>query len=119
MQEFKKSDLDVSQLLEPLLEDAAEQLFNWPDEGSLPVLCMNISVQAKELAHDAAQPLPFVADADIEDDGVLPNQQVIAQELLTRVLIMTGTSGTIICCPSKLTNAYSGAHGSVTCHVML
>ena len=93
MQEFTKPDADISQLLEPLLEDAAEQLFNWPDEGSLPVLCMNISVQAKELAHDAAQPLPFVADADVEDDGVLPNQQVIAQELLTRVLIMTG-----VCC---------------------
>ncbi len=54
MQEFKKSDVDVSPLLEPLLEDAAEQLFNWPDEGSLPVICMNIAVQAKELAHDAA-----------------------------------------------------------------
>lgn len=101
MQEVIKSDVDMSQLLEPLLEDAAEQLFNWPDEGSLPVLSMHVSVQAKELAQDAAQPLPFEADADVEDDGVLPNQQVIAQELLTRVLIMTGASNTIDSCASK------------------
>ena len=58
--------MKTHQLAEPLLEDAAEQLFDWPDEGSLSIFCMHISVQTQELAHDAAQTWPFEADADAE-----------------------------------------------------
>ena len=56
--------MKTHQLAEPLLEDAAEQLFGWPDEGSVSIFCMHISVQTKELAHDAAQTWPFEADAE-------------------------------------------------------
>ncbi len=38
---ISQSQVMTYQLLKSHLEDAAEQLFNLPDEGSLPVLCMN------------------------------------------------------------------------------
>lgn len=90
---------DVAQLLEGFLEGAEQKLWEWPDEGSVPVLRMEVSVSVEP----AVQPLqpqfePLKLDIEdvAEDDGILPNQQVIAQELLSRVLIMTGIG--CICC---------------------
>lgn len=92
MQILQDEGQDVTQMLETLLEGAADQLRAWHDEGSLPVLCMDISACVEELAIplQRPEPLPIDPEAGAGDDGVLPNQQAIAQELLNRVLLMTG-----------------------------
>lgn len=84
---------DVSQLLQLSLEDTAQQAQAWPDEGGLLVISMQISASLERIAEPLQLPeqtLPDEIEEDAEDDGVLPNQQAIAQEMLSRVLIMTG-----------------------------
>ena len=92
-------DEDVSSLLEAVLEGAAGQLQAWPDEGRLAVLCMDVSAPVEALEQSSEQPQLVLgkAEADAGDDGVLPNQQAIAQELLSRVLIMTGMPMNFTC----------------------
>ena len=54
---------------------------------------MQISASLERIAEPLQLPeqtLPDEIEEDAEDDGVLPNQQAIAQEMLSRVLIMTG-----------------------------
>ena len=84
---------DVAQLLEGFLEGAEQKLWRWPKEGSVPVLHMKVSVlvvPALQPSQPQFEPLKLDIEDVAEDDGILPNQQVIAQELLSRVLIMTG-----------------------------
>lgn len=84
---------DVSQLLQLSLEDTAQQAQAWPDEGGLLVISMQIRASLERIAEPLQLPeqtLPDEIEEDAEDDGVLPNQQAIAQEMLSRVLIMTG-----------------------------
>lgn len=84
---------DVTQLLESFLEGAEQQLWGWPDEGNIAVLCMEVSakvVQALQPLRPQLEPLKLDVEGLAVNDGILPNQQVIAQELLSRVLIMTG-----------------------------
>ena len=57
------------------------------------MICMQISASVEKIAEPLQLPEQTLADEieeDAEDDGVLPNQQAIAQEMLSRVLIMTG-----------------------------
>ncbi len=57
------------------------------------MICMQISASVEKIAEPLQLPeqtLPDEIEEDAEDDGVLPNQQAIAQEMLSRVLIMTG-----------------------------
>lgn len=86
---------DVAQLLAGFLEGAEHELWRWPEEGSVPVLRMEVSVPvvpALQPLQPRFEPLKLDIEDVAEDDGILPNQQVIAQELLSRVLIMTGTA---------------------------
>lgn len=84
----------IADELERSLIDVADQLRSLDKEGSLLVLSMGIQVEAafEEAApSEAQQPLPTPDVDEVEDDGVLPNQQAVAQELLGRVLLMRGT----------------------------
>lgn len=55
-------------------------------------------VQALQPLQPQFEPLePDLGDI-AEDDGILPNQQIIAQELLSRVLIVTGNKLTVPGC---------------------
>lgn len=85
-------DLSLSELFATLLEGVEQQLQDWPDEeGSLLVLCMEVRAPVEHVQpSQPVTPLPVEIDDEAEDDGVLPNQEAIAQELLCRVLIITG-----------------------------
>ena len=92
LQTLKNWNQSLSELFVPLLEGVEHQLQDWPDEeGSLLVLCMELSASVEPVQpSQSVTPLPVEVDNETEDDGVLPNQEAIAQELLYRVLIITG-----------------------------
>ena len=80
-------DVTLTKLLEPFLET---HLQSWPDEDSLPALCMEL--QARVTETQPQRPLEPLVLSESEDAGVLPNQQSMAQELLCRILHMTGVN---------------------------
>lgn len=84
---------DVIQVLEEFLRGAEQHLWDWPDEGSLAVVRMEVSaqvVQALQPLQPQLEPLKLDVEELAVNDGILPNQQIIAQELLSRILIVAG-----------------------------
>ena len=65
---------------------------------------MNITALVEQGIQPIPQPEPLrlhVEDID-EEDGILPNQQVLAQEMLSRILIMTGRCSVSCICHIRL-----------------
>ena len=91
---------DVHEILGKCLKGAQDELWAWSaaDENNVLVLRMKISGQVVQAAQQPPdlEPLILNVEDQAEDDGVLPNQQIIAQELLSRVLIATGEAVTML-----------------------
>lgn len=83
---------DVAQLLGDFLKGAEQHLWDWPDDCDVPVLRMDVTARVQPTTQPLQdlEPLQLSIEDSAEDDAVLPNQQIIAQELLCRVLIITG-----------------------------
>ena len=98
MQVLGSDAKSVAKLLEPSLKDTGDQL-RASDKEDIPlVLGMRVEIEVagqEPLPVEPQQVLPLPELDEVEDEGVLPNQQAIAQELLGRVLLMTGAFSSV------------------------
>ena len=83
----------VAELVEPLLKTSHDRLWAMDQEASL--LTFHMSIEATVTGPEPPQPeqrlqMAEVEDAFDDDDGVQPNQQAVAQELLGRLILATG-----------------------------
>ena len=80
----------VAELVEPLLKTSHDRLRAMDQEASL--LTFHMSIEATVTGPEPPQPEQRLQMAEVEDDddGVQPNQQAVAQELLGRLILATG-----------------------------